>query len=1046
MAPAWSELHCHSVYSYLDGASRPAELARRAAERGYAALALTDHDSLAGLIEHARACRDAGITPIAGCEVTLSDGHHLTLLARDAAGYRSLCRIVSQAQLAGSKGEPRLDLDALAAGTAGLECLTGCRHGAVASALLARDDERALRALERLCDLFGREHVWVEVQHRQEEGTDHLLRGLARLARRIDRPLVATGNAHYVWPRQRPLQDVLACIRQRRPLDQATLRRGAPWHLLSPAEMAARFSTLPEALEGTATLASRCAFDLSHIDATLPDFPVPEGQTAAGYLRALVLGGLAERYGEAAASAEVQGRLTHELEVIGQLRLENYFLIIWDIVREARARGILCQGRGSAVGSLVCYCLGITAIEPLRHHLSFERFLSMHRVDPPDVDIDFPSDRGRGVPAREEVIQYVLARYAGQAALVCTHITFHQASAIRDAGVAFGLDPAQIDLVARLFDHAALGSSGDAPEVWRRILEQNNPTLGRLYTICQELEGVPRHASQHPGGLILSKRPLAEVAPMERARMDKRVVIQWDKDAAEDAGLVKIDILGLGMLAAIDRCFELIARETGRRPELHGFTCDDPRVYRDLQEADTIGLFQLESRAQQTACLPQLQPACFEDIVAAVAIIRPGPILANATHPYLRRRQGLEPVSYPGGERGRALLEPVLGSTLGVCIFQDQVIEIARRCGLRPEEASELRRAMSSNRSPARMAALRGRLLEGLAAHGLERQAQEDVVQVIEAFSGFGFVRGHAASFAYLAYVSCWLRVYHRAAFTAALLETQPLGFYRGEVIVHDAQRHGVRVLPVDLRAGKAEATLEDGALRLGFRQVKGLGDAACRRLEEAVALNPLHDLRAILEAAHLSEREVKALARAGALDGYYAHRRDALLHAPLLAREVGPHPALPGAYASDVHLAEPTPLETFLLDHDALGFSPHSHVMAHLRPRLRRRLPRADDLARLPDGTYVGVAGQFELRQQPATAKGMRFITLSDETGLINLAVPEAIYKRYRRVIRSAGLLWVEGTVEHRYAHEKAVTIRVSRCRPFAQLLAPPRGTEGLS
>src|SRR2546423_4606197 len=929
MQKGWSELHCHSAYSCLDGASRPAELAQRGAALGYPALALTDHDSLAGLIEHAHACREAGVRPIAGCEVTLTTGPaswpkatpglrpgsgHLTLLAQDATGYRALARIVSQAHLSGSKGTPRLTLEDLAPLASGIAGLPGCRQGALATAILAGDEEGADAALDRLCDAFGRAQIWIELQRRDLPQDGLLTHGLLRAARRIGRPLVATGNTHYVSPDQRRLQDVLVCIKERRPLTQAhaLLRSGSSWHLPSSEEMARRFADLPRALRGAVELADRCEFALSHVDTALPEFPVPAGTTATQYLRTLVEAGLRERYGDAAETEPVQRRLEHELAVIGQLRLDNYFLIVWDIVREARARGILCQGRGSAVGSLTCFCLGITAIEPLAHQLSFERFLSVDRTDLPDVDIDFPSDRAGHTRAREEVIQYVLTRYADHAALVSVFDTFRDKSAIRDVGKALGFSAEQVALLAKSIDASAHGPSADTAAVWAGLVAGENRQLQLLSDLCHQVHGLPRHISQHPGGMVLTRRPLAEVVPVEHARMPNRRVVQFDKDSVERAGLVKIDILSLGMLAAIDRCFDDLEARDGVRPALHGFTCDDPRVYDLICEPDTIGLFQIESRAQQNACLRQLQPRTFEDLVAAVAIIRPGPIQADATHPFLRRRQGLEPVTYPGGAIGQQLLEPVLGSTAGVCIFQDQVIEIARHCGLRPDEAAELRRAMSSNRSPERMAALRQRLLEGLAAVGLDAEAQAQVVKVIEAFSGFGFVRGHAASFAYLAYVSAWLKRYHGAALAAALLETQPMGFYRVEMIVQDAQRHGVTVLPVDLRRSRAEATVEGTALRLGLRQIKGLGDETCRWLETVVAATASpDDLRAIFAAAEGTEGEARALARGGALDGHFSDRRPAPWDAPLLARDAPQRPLLPASAGQRVPLDAPTPLGT---------------------------------------------------------------------------------------------------------------------------------------
>ena len=881
----WCELHCHSGHSLLDGVSPPEKLARRAAALGYPALALTDHDALAGLVAHARACAVVGIRPIAGAELTLDDGSHLTLLARDACGYRSLCRVVSGAQLAGEKGAPQATLSLLAENAAGLECLTGCRVGRVPAALLRGDERVARESLGALYDIFGAAHVWVEVQRPGLRDDRTLSFGLTRLARWARVGLVATGNAHYADPRDRDLQDVLVCIRERVPLTRArlVLRPGAAWSLRSPAEMARRFADLPAALRGTVDVADRCGFALAHIDAAPPSFPVPAGHTAATYLRELVAAGARDRYG-AAAGAAVQGRLAHELGVIARLGLSDYFLIVWDLVRYARGRGILCQGRGSAVGSLACFALGITAVEPLAHHLSFERFLDPGRTDPPDIDLDLPADRADGRPGRAEVIQYALARYAKHAALVSTTITFRARSAVRDVGMVLGLAPEQIDLLAREQDRttADIGISTTAGL-------PPGPVAQRLQDLCARLEGLPRHRGQHPGGVVVTARPLAEVAPLERARMAGRIVVQWDKDAVELAGLIKIDLLGLGMLTVIDACFSLIAQESGARPALHGFRCDDPLVYDHFCRADTVGVFQLESRAQMTACLPRLRPRTLDDLTVAVALIRPGPMQGGAVHPYLRRRQGQESVRYPGGTAGRRLLEPVFGSTLGVCLFQDQVIDLARAAGLDAADAAELRRSMSGGRSRERMVALRGRLDEGLAAAGLDAPARSEVLRTVEAFAGYGFVRGHAAAFAYLAYVSCWLKVYHPAAFCAALLNAQPMGFYPVEVVLQDAARHGVRTRPVDIRHSRVGCTVEAGAVRLGLGQIRGLGADTGARIEAAMRGDtPPENLDDLCVRARLEEDEAVALARAGALRGFVSERREALWHAPVSYQKVG--------------------------------------------------------------------------------------------------------------------------------------------------------------
>lgn len=975
--PGWCDLHCHSGYSMLDGAARPEALARRAAELDYPALALTDHNSLAGLIAHAHACAAVGVRPIAGCEITLDDGSHLTLLARDAAGYRSLARLVSAAHLSGADGVPQASMEDLAACVDGLECLTGCRRGQVSAALLAGDEERARLALDRLRALFGAGHVWVELQHAGLADDRRLWHGLAQLARQDGLGLVATGNAHYPLPGDRDLQDVLVCIRTRLPLARARpyLRPGASWHLRSAAEMAGYLGDLfPPALRGVRALVERCHFALEHIDAALPRFPLPTGQTGAlAYLRALVARGAQERYGESASSAAVQARLGHELEVIAHLDLADYILIVWDIVRFAREQGILCQGRGSAVGSAVCFSLGITAVDPLAHHLSFARFLAPGRRDPPDIDLDLAADRLGEGPAREAVIQYVLTRYAGHAALVAITSTFQARSAIRDVGMALGLAPEQIDALARdgvarlsaLADaapaHGAEPGSMPPDALAGRLALPTGPVARRLENLCRRLEGLPRHLSQHPGGMVLTARPLAEVAPVQRPRMEDRLIVQWDRDAVEAAGLVKVDLLGLGILAVLDECFALLGHRTGRRPELHGFRCDDPVVYAALCAGDSVGVFQLESRAQISFCLPWLQPRCYEDLVAAVALIRPGPIQANATHPYLRRRRGLEPVRYPGGAVGRRLLEPILGDTLGVCLYQDQVIEVARACGLDEGEAAELRRAMSHARSTERMAALSARLEAGLTRHGLDAAGRAEVLAMIQAFARYGFVRGHAAAFAYLAYVSAWLKVYHPAIFCTALLNGQPMGFYPAETVMQDAMRHGVCALPIDVRASRAACTLEAGSVRLGLRLIQGLGAETCARLQDAVASLPhAHTLEALCLRARLTEDEATALARAGALRGYIPDRRQALWRAPLIARAARARwlPGTAAALDQPAPLPRATPAEEMALDRAALGLSTRGHLLAPLRAELRRRsFRRIADLSAAPASLVVEVA-----------------------------------------------------------------------------------------
>ncbi|HWE60240.1 MAG TPA: DNA polymerase III subunit alpha, partial [Chloroflexota bacterium] len=728
-------MHAHSYHSLLDGVTSPEALAGTAAALGYPALALTDHDSLAGIVAHATACTAAGIRPIAGVELTFDDDTHLTLLARDADGYRSLSRLVSAAQLRGAKGAPVTLMEDLAASHAGLECLTGCRLGRVARAVLRDDATAASRAVAELVDIFGRDHTWIEVQVAGLRDDARLVHGLARLARMAGLGLVGTGNTHYATPEERRIQDVLVCIRRRLPLARARpyLRQGAGWHLRSPEEMERRFADLPAALQGAREVADRCGFALAHIDPRLPVFPVPDGHTSMTYLHQLATAGALERYGEAAEGEAVRTRLAHELAVIEALGMPDYFLVVWDLVQYARGQGMLCQARGSSVGSLVCYCLAISAVEPLSHRLSFDRFLALGRCDPPDIDLDLPGDRADGRPAREAVIQYALDRYAGHAALLSTQISFRARSAVREVAMALGLDRAAQDALAREQEGFGHGAPTGLPA---------GPVGELLAELCAGLEGIPRHLGQHPGGIVVTRRPLSEVVPIEHARMENRLVVQFDKDAAELAGMAKIDLLGLGMLTVIETCFARIAESTGRGLELHGFTCDDQRVYDAFCRSDTVGVFQLESRAQMNACLPRLQPRTLEDLAAAVALIRPGPLQANATHPYLRRRQGLEPIRYPGGAAGRALLEPILGDTQGVCLYQDQVVEIGRACGLSPEEAAALRRAISGARSTERLARLQQCLEEGLTARGIGPNGRKAILAMVYAFAGYGFVRG----------------------------------------------------------------------------------------------------------------------------------------------------------------------------------------------------------------------------------------------------------------------------------------------------------------
>ncbi|MGD9047159.1 MAG: error-prone DNA polymerase, partial [Anaerolineae bacterium] len=882
--PAYVELHCHSYYSLLDGASSPEALVERAASLGYPALALTDHDGLYGAVRFWRAARERGLKPIIGAEVGLADacpepvegtsprpsggtgpeadvpsvvegarpelvegGSHLTLLAETQRGYANLCRILSAGQLAGQKGQPRLTLETLAGHAQGLICLSGCRRGAVPRALLAGDWAAARGAAAQLRDIFGPGRFWIEVQRHLLSTDARLTAALVSLAQELDTGLVATNDVHYAGRPGQRLHDVLTCIRHHATLPQALgvglLHPNSERFLKSPQAMVTLFDSLdrglPQALRNTLHIAERCEVSLDFSAQRLPAFPAPEGHTAGSYLRCLCEEGLGRRFGPVAPRARAQ--MDHELAVIEGMGLAGYFLVVWDIVRFARQQGIRCQGRGSAANSLVAYLLEITQVDPLRHNLLFERFLSGDgRSGPgtmPDIDVDFAADR------REEVVQYVYERYGkDHVGMVCNVVTYRARSALREAAKVLAF-PADV------IDHAAKSLDTRSAEAVAEAIESTLPDdvslpWQVLADLLKEMDGVPRHLSIHVGGMLITAAPLVEVVPLERATMPGRVVVQWDKDGVEDAGLIKIDLLSLRTLGAVEEARAHILAWRGLDLEPADLPLDDPAVYDLLQRADTVGCFQVESRAQ-AQMLPKLLPRRFEDIVVGVALIRPGPIQGGMVHPYLRRRQGLEPVAY-----AHPALEPALAETLGVIVFQEQVLRVAMAVArFSPAEADHLRRAMSRSRSKEAMAALRQRFVEGARANGLDEAAADEIWQQLEGFAGFGFCKSHAAAFALVAYQTLYLKAHYPAEFYCALLNHQPLGFYPPEVLAGDARRHGVPILQPDANRSQAACSLEQAcpegqvAIRLGLGYVRGLGEAWQERIVERRGGKPYRDL-----------------------------------------------------------------------------------------------------------------------------------------------------------------------------------------------------------
>ncbi|HST64051.1 MAG TPA: error-prone DNA polymerase [Mycobacteriales bacterium] len=1030
----FAELHCHSNFSFLDGASHPEELAEEAARLGLDAIALTDHDGMYGVVRFAEAARVHGVKTLYGAELSLGlsepqgghadpEGHHQLVLARDTEGYARLCRQISAAQLTGgTKGRPVYDADELAGAHDGhWLVLTGCRKGTVPAALArggAAGWDAAAGALDELVGRYGRSNVAVELWHHGDPLDDARNDALAELAAARGLATVATGNAHYASPRRRRLATALAAVRARRSLDEMDgwLPAAGTAHLRSGAEMAERFRRFPGAVERAAELGLACAFDLQLVAPQLPDWDTPDGYDEMRWLRELTLSRAVQRYGTPGAE-RVPGaykQLAHELDMIAQLDFPGYFLIVSEIVDFCRESDILCQGRGSAANSAVCYALGITAVDPVAYGLLFERFLAPDRDGPPDIDLDIESGR------REEVIQHVYERYGrDRAAQVANVITYRPRMAVRDMARALGYAPGQQDAWSKQIEH------------WGPLTDTVDHDIpAEVVELSTELMHFPRHLGIHSGGMVICDRPVAEVCPVEWATFADRSVLQWDKDDCAVAGLVKFDLLGLGMLAALHTTRELIKQHHGRVVDLALLPVDDQGVYDMLCEADSIGVFQVESRAQM-ATLPRLRPRKFYDLVVEVALIRPGPIQGGSVHPYIRRRQGLEPVTY-----AHPLLEPALQRTLGVPLFQEQLMQMAMdAAGCTPAFADLLRRAMGSKRSHEKMAALRDDLYAGMARNGIVDAGADEIYEKLAAFANFGFAESHSISFAYLVYASAFFKRYYPAAFCAALLDAQPMGFYSPQTLVADARRHGVVVRGPDLNASLAGPALEredpDGpapvasvaadwsdlvtatgfAVRIGLASIRAIGDEVAERI---AAGRPYHDMADLVRRVDLTAAQLEALATAGAFGCFGLSRRQALWSAGAVAQD---RPGRLGGLAVGVD-APPLPMltdvEQAMADVWATGVSPDSYPTQFVRDQLAAAgVLTARGLSTVDDGSRVLVGGVVTHRQRPATASGITFLNLEDETGLVNVICSKAVWARHRRVARESAALVIRGMLE---------------------------------
>lgn len=997
---AYVELHCHSNFSLLDGASFPEALAQQAAVLGMPALALTDHSAVYGAMRFVDAAWAVGVRPILGAEMTLEDGAHLTLLVENGTGWNNLCHLISAARLNAPKGEAALPYAALREHTGGLIALSGCHQGSVPRALQDGDPEEALRRAQELRDWFGLEHCWIELQHHLLPGDDVLVAQLAALADTLGLGIVATNNVHYATRDRHRLQDVLVCIRHNTTLEQAgTLRRPNSEYTLKSAEKMRRlFARYPAAVANTVRIAERCRFEPQYGLQDLPSFAVPPDSTAGEYLGARCADALARRY--PVAPDEVQRRLEHELTIITRAGLANYFLVVWDIVRFAQEHGIRCQGRGSAANSLVAYLLDITPIDPLAHTLVFERFLSDERRITPDIDIDFQADR------REEVIQYVYEKYGhDHAAMACTFVTYRTRSAIRDVGKALGLPLSELSVLAA--DPDAFAGKRD------------NPVYRQLWTLCEHIRGFPRHLGIHNGGMVITGTPLAERLPVEPATMPGRYVVQWDKEGLETAGLVKMDILGLRMLSLIAEAARTVETQASTVLDLSRLPFDDPAVYALIGRADTIGVFQVESRAQ-SQMQPLFKPQCFEDLIVAISIIRPGPIQGDMVHPYMRRRLGEEPVTYP-----HPRLKAALEETLGVILFQEQVLKVARDlAGFSPGQGELLRRALGSKNTAEAIESFHDAFVRGALEQGVSHEVAEDVFARLRAFGGYSFPKSHAAAFAVLVYQSAWLKVYHPAAFYAAQLNHQPMGFWSPAVVVNDARRRGLRILPADIHRSEGTCTVVEGSVRLGFNYVKGFGEASITRLVDARLAGPFEDLGDFCRRTRLAQRLVEHLILAGAMDDWRIPRRNLLWELGKLRYQVD---ELDLVFSDDgVRLPELSAAEKFALERSLLGVSIDGHVTEFYRTWLdARSILSTADLDRCQNGDRVRVAGLVVVHQAPPTAKGFHFVTLEDEHGLLDVIVRPDVYERYRRVLHVATLLAVEGIVQRR---ERVVNVIAGR------------------
>jgi len=1078
--PPYAELHAASAFSFLDGASLPEDLVERAAALELPAVALVDANGVYAAPRFHTAAKQAGLKALVGAEMTLDEEPslfqqrarlgpiglvpdpkpgverrgvdtqaRLTLLAASQAGYRNLCRLATSAARGRPKGEARVSWGLLAEHAGGLHCLTGGDEGPLAREISDGGEDPARKLLERLGHFFpGRLHVELQRHHLREE--EHRNRVLVNLARRLRLPLIATNGVRYAKPEDKPLHDVLTAIRHHTTLDEGgrLLASHRERHFKSAAEMSRLFADLPEALANSAKLASELDFTMAGLGYRFPDYPLPPGETPASYLRHVTWNGAKARFRPLTAKAQAQ--IQKELDLIEKLNLAGYFLIVWDIVNFCLRENILAQGRGSAANSAVCYALSITAVDPVKMELLFERFLSEERGEWPDIDLDLPSG-----DQRERVIQHVYQRYGPHgAAMTATVITYRDRSATREVAKVFGYSEEQIDKLAGQLGHFNYDiHRGDDKSLTAELaaagFDPAEPRLVHFMDLWTRIHNLPRHLGQHTGGMVIAAGRLDEVVPLEPATMPGRVVIQWDKDDCADLGIIKVDLLGLGMLAALEEMVPTIKQREGTHVDLAHLPPDDPKVFRMLQVADTVGCFQIESRAQM-ASLPRNHPTKFYDIVIQVGIIRPGPIAGNLASPYFERRNGRQAVTYPHPN-----LKPILERTLGIPIFQEQLLKVAMvAASFTGGEAEELRRAMGSKRSVERMNAIVEKLRRGMTANGITGKPQDEIVLGITSFALYGFPESHAASFALIAYASSYLKAHHPTAFYLGLLNAWPMGFYHPATLVKDAQRHGVEIRPIDIQTSGVQCRWEEreiregardarsgltppaGAIRLGFRFVRSLRGRAGAAIEVEQAKAPFANAEDLVRRCDLQENELQTLAASGALACFGLSRRAALWQVARLGRPAGPLlDRLTDPEPSP--LPEMTPAEETMADYGTAQLTLGPHPMSYYREMLQKKgVTPAGGLDALPNGARVRTAGSVIVRQRPGTAKGLLFLTLEDETGMSQAVVSPDLLKEHRRLIVGSPGLLVEGILQKR---DGTISVKGEKFWSLKELVAVP-------